>query len=124
MAIHYHISECRENGKSEYTARSKSVGTVGFNEVRRDITSRTFLHEAELVGAVTALTGELIERLRDGLIVDMGDLGHFQVCFSSEKAEDPIAFRGGKKLRSVRVVFRPGRELRQMLKTLEFKEWK
>lgn len=63
----------------------------------------------------------LKKHLSDGKIVRFGEFGAFQVSISSEGAEteDKVT---ASKIKSNKIVFRPGLELKEMLATAKYEK--
>jgi predicted histone-like DNA-binding protein len=70
---------------------------------------------------LTALTEVLAEHLADGKIVRFGDFGAFQVSIGSSGAETADKFHPSL-IKSKKVTFRPGADLREMLNNLKFEK--
>ena len=73
------------------------------------------------MAVLTALEENIITDLEDGVIVHMGDLGTLRVSISSggRDTSDEVTSQDVKK---ARLLFRPGKGLSHMLKTLEYKK--
>ncbi|GHV26083.1 hypothetical protein FACS1894176_06090 [Bacteroidia bacterium] len=67
------------------------------------------------------LTKVLKRHLANGEIVRFGDFGTFQVGISSEGAETEAKFNSSL-IKSPKVVFRPGVDLKEMLATLKYEK--
>ncbi|MBK6347086.1 MAG: HU family DNA-binding protein [Bacteroidales bacterium] len=78
------------------------------------------IHQADIIGVLYALTQQIAIELDAGRIVRLDDFGSFQLAISSGGAEGRKAFSKALIRRS-RIVFRPGPELKNMLKNLEYK---
>jgi nucleoid DNA-binding protein len=63
----------------------------------------------------------LVEHLADGKIVRLGDFGAFQVSVGSEGAETEAKFNASM-IKSSKVIFRPGIDLKEMLNNLKFEK--
>jgi predicted histone-like DNA-binding protein len=75
------------------------------------------------MGAIYALVEVIMKSLSNGQTVRLGDIGSLRVSISSEgkeKEEDisPAAIKKSK------IIYSPGKRLKQMLNTLEYKKEK
>jgi nucleoid DNA-binding protein len=63
----------------------------------------------------------LVEHLAEGKIVRLGDFGALQVSVGSEGAETEAKFNASL-IKSNKVVFRPGIDLKEMLNNLKYEK--
>jgi predicted histone-like DNA-binding protein len=76
---------------------------------------------ADTQAVLVALTEVLTEHLAEGKIVRLGDFGAFQVSVSSEDAETEAKFNASL-IKSNKVVFRPGTDLKKMQNNLKYEK--
>ncbi len=72
---------------------------------------------AVIIGLVNAIQGEL----KNGRKVVLGKLGTFSLGLSSEGVEEEYKLTAGQ-IKKARINYRPGSEINDMLKTLQFKK--
>lgn len=90
MSIYYDLYENPDNGDSEEQkllhARVVPSGTYTTSEFVERVAMMHHIPHAQLVGAVEAINDELQTLLSRGYVVEFGDLGHFSLSLSMEKA--------------------------------------
>ncbi|MDR1459207.1 MAG: HU family DNA-binding protein [Bacteroidales bacterium] len=125
MAVKYSLTEKGNPLKPEdikkWYANAKSTGNIGIKAIGKEITQRSTVNYADTVAVLEALTQVLTERLAEGQIVRFGDLGSFQVSIGSEGVEKPEKFNSNM-IRTRKVTFRPGADVREMLNNLKFEK--
>ena len=123
MAVQYVLAEkgnpIRPEDPKKWYACAKSTGDVTLRALGKEITQRSTVNHADTLAVLEALTQVLSERLAEGKIVRFGDFGSFQVSLGSEGAvaEDKFHF---SMIKTKKVVFRPGIDLKEMLNNLKF----
>jgi len=110
----------RQDPKKWY-AQAESTGEITSKELGKSIEEMTALTEPDVIAATTALRKAMARGLADGKIVRLGDFGSFQVTLSSEGSDSKDKFNPAT-IDSVKIVFRPGTELRDLLTTLKFEK--
>jgi predicted histone-like DNA-binding protein len=124
MAINYVLSEkgnpLRPEEPKKWYASAVSTGDVRLKALGKEITQRSTVNYADTLAVLEALTQVLRDRLEDGKIVRFGDFGSFQVAAGSEGVETPEQF-SVSKIKTRKIVFRPGMDLKEMLNNLKFK---
>jgi predicted histone-like DNA-binding protein len=125
MAVKYTVSErgnpLNPSLQKKWYANAKSTGDVTLRALSKEIAARSTVSPADTQAVLVALTEVLVSNLAEGKIVRLGDFGAFQVSVSSEGAEAEAKFtssliKGGK------MVFRPGIDLKEMLKNLKYEK--
>lgn len=86
--------------------------------MRKAISERSTINQADIIGVLYALTQQIAIELDAGRIVRLDDFGSFQLAISSGGAERGAFSKA--LIRKSRIVFRPGPELKNMLKNLEY----
>ncbi|MDR0939353.1 MAG: HU family DNA-binding protein [Mediterranea sp.] len=102
-------------------ARSKFKATV--KDVCRRVSERSSYSRGELEGTIGEFLIEVINVLRLGAIVTLGDLGTFRM---SLRTGVPTATEKEFKSNCIdrgRIVFRPGSELRELCRELDFERY-
>jgi predicted histone-like DNA-binding protein len=103
----------------KWYASAKSTGEISIKSLGKDITQRCTVNHADTLAVLEALTQVLTERLDEGKIVRFGDFGSFQVAVGSAGAESEEKF-STSMIKTKKVVFRPGVDIRFMLNNLKF----
>ena len=123
MPVKYVISEkgnpLKPAEPKKWYASAKSDGDVSLKALGKDITQRSTVNPADTAAVLEALTQVLVERLAEGKIVRFGDFGAFQVTIGSAGAESAEKFNASL-IKTKKVTFRPGVDLREMLNNLKF----
>jgi predicted histone-like DNA-binding protein len=123
MALKYGLCEkgnpLNPGVPKKWYANAKSTGEVSLRALGKEITQRSTVNHADTLAVLEALTQVLVERLDEGKIVRFGDFGSFQVAIGSSGAESAEKF-STSLIKTRKVVFRPGIEIRTMLNNLKF----
>ncbi|MDR1225203.1 MAG: HU family DNA-binding protein [Tannerella sp.] len=98
-----------------------SDGDVNLKTLGKYISLRCTVNPADTVAVLEVLTQVLTEELSDGKIVRFGDFGSFQAGVGSRGAETKEKFTTSL-IRSRKVIFRPGADLKEMLTNLKFEK--
>ena len=99
-------------------AMAKSSGEITLKELSREFTK---INDSTIFAMLNELVKALNSHLADGKIVRLGDFGSFQISFGSEGIETSEKF-SDKLIRNKKVVFRPGNDVKKMLKELRFEK--
>ena len=125
MSVKYNLSEkgnpLHPNEPKKWYAAAKGTGVVTLKALGREITQRSTVNYADTLAVLEVLNQVLTENLAEGRIVRFGDFGSFQVSIGSDGAPTPEKFHASM-IRSRKVVFRPGVDLRDMLSGLKFEK--
>ena len=125
MAIKYTVNErinpLKPDEKKKWYANAKSIGDVKLRALGKEIATRSTVSPADTQAVLVALTEVLVEHLADGEIVRLGDFGAFQVSIGSEGAETEAKFNASL-IKTNKVVFRPGIDLKEMLNNLKYEK--
>ncbi|MDR2764338.1 MAG: HU family DNA-binding protein [Tannerella sp.] len=125
MAVSYVLSEkgnpLKQEEPKKWYANAVSTGKIRLKTLGKEITQRSTVNHADTLAVLEALTQVLRERLEEGKIVCFGDFGSFQVAIGSTGADTPEQFSVAR-IKTRKVVFRPGIDLREMLNNLEFEK--
>jgi predicted histone-like DNA-binding protein len=123
MAVHYILTEktnpANPGAPKKWYAIAKSAGEVDLRSLGKQITQRCTVNYADTLAVIEGLLQVLSEQLEEGMIVRFGDLGSFQVTISSSGVDTQEQFHASM-IRGSKVSFRPGKVLKDMLKSLHF----
>ena len=103
----------------KWYANTKSTGDTTLRALSKAISLRSTVAPADTYAVLVALTEVMTEELADGKIVRMGDFGAFQVSVGSEGAATEAKFNPSM-IKTKKVAFRPGIDLKEMLNNLKF----
>ncbi len=123
MAVKYNLVERGNPQKPDEPkkiyAQAVADGEVTQKDLCNQIEELTTLTEPDVLASISALRKVMVRGLANGQIVRFGDFGSFQVSLSSDGAESADKFKADS-IRDVKIVFRAGTELRDMLDKLKF----
>lgn len=123
MAVTYQLEQ-RENkltetGGKKFYARCVKTGVMTFDNICAIIADRGTATKGDALVVIDGFLHTMLQGLREGRIIDLNDFGRFQISVSSKGSEKSEEFNPALITRS-RILFRPGKSLRDMLKTLQF----
>jgi predicted histone-like DNA-binding protein len=125
MSVKYVLSQKGNPLKPEepkkWYANAKGDGAITLKAMGKEITRRSTVNHADTLAVLEALTQVLTERLGEGKIVRFGDFGSFQVAVGSAGAETEDQFTASL-IKTKKVVFRPGMDIKEMLNNLKFEK--
>lgn len=107
----------------KFYPQAKSTGETTLNEVCSIISNRSTASKGDVMLIVDGFVHTLLQELAKGRIVRMGDLGSFQINVSGEGIDSPEMF-SNDMIDSTKIIFRPGKDLKEMLPTLTFEKTK
>lgn len=105
---------------AKFYAQAIATGEVSLERLAYLVSNQCTVRESDCYAVLLALMHNVADELSQGRIVDMGVLGRFQVGVRSEGL-DAAADVSSSAVRSAHLNFRPGRRLRNMLATLNYK---
>lgn len=128
MPIKFNIIQKTNPSKPEepkkYYATAKADGEVTFRSLSKEISnSSTTVSDTDVLAVLNDLTKVLAKHLSDGKIVRFGDFGSFQVSLSSEGATEESKVTAAS-IKSSKITFRPGIDLKEMLATAKFERFR
>ncbi len=104
----------------KFYATQKSSGELTFKNLSKEIAQgSTTVSDTDVLAVLNDLIKILNRHLAEGRIVRLGDFGSFQISLSSEGAESPEKFNASL-IKNAKVLFRPGMDIKDMVKTLKF----
>ena len=126
MSVSYVIVQRGNPGNPEapkkFYAQAKSRGELTFRKLSKEIAEgSTTVSDTDVLAFLNDLNKVLKRHLDNGEIVRFGDFGTFQVGISSEGAETEDKFHSSL-IKSPKVLFRPGIDLKEMLATLKYEK--
>jgi predicted histone-like DNA-binding protein len=126
MSIEFNVIQRGEpgvvgGGVKKYYAANQSSGELSLTGLTKRIEKMCTVNGADIRAVLYAMVDVMKDELANGQIVRLGELGSLRVNISSEgkdKEEDVKA----STIRSARVVFSPGKDLKDMLQTLTYEK--
>lgn len=106
-----------------YYALAKSSGEIDIDEMAERIQRSSTVNWADVLCVLRALQTEMIESFKKGEIVRLGNLGSFYVTLRSSGVLTLKEVKEGVIL-GARVRFRPGKEIKNAMKTLKYSKFK
>lgn len=106
-----------------YYAYVKTSGEIDIDEMAERIQRACTVNWADVVCVLRALQTEMIESFKKGEIVRMGGIGSFYVTLRSMGTLIQKDVKEGL-IKGARVRFRPGKEIKDALKTLSYSKYK
>ena len=127
MAVKFTVYEKKNpqdlNAAPKWYAGVKCDGDVTLKSLGKEISKRCTVTHADTLAVLEGLTQVLVENLADGRIVRFGDFGSFRIGIGSEGAVKEEFFHQSM-IRTKKVRFTPGGDLKEMLNTLKFEKTK
>lgn len=127
MAIYYNVHEIRNrlNDKSEKLAyaAAKSVGGADLEGLADLISERSTVSAADVKAVLDSLGWASAFLLKNGMRVDLGDLGRLHVQIKSRSTATSDEF-GRENILRAKPVFTPGRYLRDAMSNATFSNLK
>jgi len=125
MAVKYSVSEkgnpLQPQLPKKWYANAKSAGDTTLRTLSKEIAARSTVSPADTQAVLVALTEVLVEHLANGKICRLGDFGAFQVSIGSSGTENEAKFNTSL-IKTKKVAFRPGIDLKEMLNNLKFEK--
>lgn len=128
MAVKYTITQRPIPGnpaaQKKWYATAKSDGELTFRDLSKEIAQgSTTVSDTDVMAVLNDLIKVLGRNLANGKIVRFGNFGSFQLSISSEGAATEKEFNSSL-IKSSKIQFRPGKDLKDMTKTLSFEKYK
>ena len=126
MSVKYVLSEkgnpLKPSEQKKWYASAKSSGELTFRKLSKEIAEgSTTVSDTDVLAVLNDLTKILKRHLENGEIVRFGDFGSFQITLGSSGAESKEKFNASM-IKSKKVTFRPGIDLKEMLSILKFEK--
>ncbi|WP_167619308.1 HU family DNA-binding protein [Maribellus sediminis] len=108
-------------GTKKYYASTVSSGEMTLNKLTKSIEKVSTVSGADIRAVLYAMVDVMKDALSDGQIVRLGDLGSLRISISSngEATADDV---DKNSVKGARTIFTPSTELKNMLKTIDFKK--
>jgi predicted histone-like DNA-binding protein len=119
MALRYRITKRKNNiGNKEnaYILQAVNTGTIDLDRLSEYISNECTLHSVDVKAVLMALGKKLDFYLKDGKIVDLGDVGKFKMGFKGTAAESPELLSVKKNIQKFHINYQPSLKLKRQLK--------
>jgi predicted histone-like DNA-binding protein len=105
----------------KYYAIAVADGRTDLKRLAKMIAMQCTVNRADCLAVLAALEDNIIMELQEGRVINLGELGTFQLGISAvgQATADLV---DGSTVTKARLNFRPGEELKKMLTTLTYKK--
>lgn len=107
------------HGQIRYYARARMRGTISLETLGERMSQRSTLSRTDIQAVLYGLTEMIPEILEEGYAIELGRLGRLRISVGSQGHVQPGEV-SARSIRNPRIVFKPGKPLRQRLKVLKF----
>ncbi len=104
----------------QYYAHAVADGFVDLERLAFLVSNQCTVREADCLAVLNALQHNVMDELSQGRVVQLGNLGNFQVGVRSNPSEQ-LGEVSPTNVRSAHINYRPGKRIKNMLKALEYK---
>lgn len=117
MAILYSKRKLKtfHDGKEHYAITSKSLGTVGINELAQEMAAESTVTRHDIKAVVSSLEDHVLSNLRRGNTVKLGDLGSFSLILKSDLVNEPTEVNPSL-VKGVKVRFTPSKAFKNAVR--------
>ncbi|MEQ9263463.1 MAG: hypothetical protein RLP14_09905 [Owenweeksia sp.] len=106
-------------GQKRYYARARMRGTLSLERLSERMSQRSTLSRTDIQAVLYGLTEMIPEILEAGYGVELGPLGRLRISVGSAGHALPGEV-SARSIRRPRMVFKPGKPLRERMKLLKF----
>lgn len=126
MPVKYNVIERKnllnKTAAPKFYATAKADGEISVKAIAKEIAKSSKVEEATVSTVLANLTKVLTKHLSDGKVVKLGDFGNFQISIGSDGAESEAKFNTSL-IKTNKVQFRPGAEVKEMLKEVKYEKY-
>lgn len=123
MAVKYSVvarkNPLKKDEPAKYYAQVQSSGEDDFRSMTRAVTDRCTVTGSDAKAVLDAFMTVMLQRLANGQIVRLNDLGSFRISISSQGMEKEKEVNAAKIVKA-RIIFTPCADLKAMCKSLSF----
>ena len=105
----------------KFYAAAIADGETDLDKLAEQISYQCTVTESDCYAVLLSLERNIISELEQGRIVKLGRLGNFQIGVSSQGKDTAAEVTSGAIVKT-RILFRPGKRLRSLLKDLSFRK--
>ncbi len=126
MSIQFHVVErpypgSGSNGPKKFYAQAISKDVMNIDTLTYRIEQISTVSGGDIRAVLYTLVEVVSDLLKDGHIVELGDLGRMRISIHSAGMETADEVNAGS-VKKGRIIFRPGKMMQRMIKLLEFKK--
>lgn len=118
MALKYHLVKRRDMRKDApvdsklFYGQVRATGRITFDRLCAEVSRGSTASKGDAQVVITTMLESMVDHLKDGHIVQMGDLGSFRFSAGSKGVENQEDFNTTTHFKGSRIVFTPGPMLR------------
>ena len=105
----------------KYYALATGAGKCDIDKLSRIISKNSTVSRTDVYAVIMGMLEAINDELSDGNTVYLGKLGSFSIAIKSEGAATADAVTGAT-IKKSKIVYRPGGEIKTMLKTLQYEK--
>ncbi|UAK42814.1 HU family DNA-binding protein [Bacteroides nordii] len=109
----------KKDEPAKFYAQIQSNGEEDFKSMTRAVADRCTVTGSDAKAVLDAFTTIMIQRLSNGQIVRLADLGSFRMSATSQGTATEKEFNAAK-ITKARIIFTPCKELKDMCKAVSF----
>jgi predicted histone-like DNA-binding protein len=113
------INPCEKNDPPKYYAQAQASGDVNIREMSERIQQTCTVTKADVYAVLVSMEDVIIDALKSGEIVRLGDLGTFQIGVSGKGTLTEEEY-DSSLIQKARINFRPGIALSGILTSLTY----
>ncbi|MFC0875866.1 HU family DNA-binding protein [Saccharicrinis sp. FJH2] len=125
MSVKYHVIQrgnpLDQAAPKKFFASFSSNGEITLKRLSERIAQISTVSRTDTLAVLTALLEVVPQELTEGQTVRLGDLGSFSINISSEGSDTADKVTAAN-IRGAKVVFRPGKELKDAMKTIQYEK--
>lgn len=103
----------RRKGQTVYYAMSKETRRLSYEALVNRIVRGTSLSAGDVSNALISLSEVVCDALREGMSVDLAQLGNLRLSVPSRRMDSPEEVTVRDALKQPRILFKPKRAMRQ-----------
>lgn len=105
----------------KYYVQAVSAGKTDLDRLAYLISNQSTVRKADCYAVLEALLHNMMDELSQGRIIELGNIGNFQIKVNSEAAETEEDVTT-TLVKRAKVSFRPAKALRDMLQTVSYRK--
>jgi predicted histone-like DNA-binding protein len=105
----------------KHYATAITEGTTDLEELAEIVATQCTVSPADCYAVLIALESNIVRELKNGRVVNLGKLGSYRISINAEgmTTSDEVV---SSTIKKAKVLFRPGKGIRNMLRNLEFQK--
>lgn len=115
------INPLKKTDPKKHYAVIKTDGEATLKQLSKRIGTMSTVNSADVLAVLDSLLQVMQDELSQGRIVRFGDFGSFALTLSSEGKETATEINANA-IKGAKLQFRPGKDLKNMLATLEYQK--